>query len=67
MLSEFNMLSYVDHTILGVNSVQLYMKVPGCRTSGKTYIQKLLLHLCISGLGQTQTECDRLSVRLRTL
>ncbi|XP_055327877.1 lysine-specific demethylase 6A-like isoform X2 [Paramacrobiotus metropolitanus] len=29
-----NMLSYLDHTILGMNSVQLYMKVPGCRTPG---------------------------------
>lgn len=32
--SELNMLSFVDYTILGVNSVQLYMKVPGCRTPG---------------------------------
>ncbi|XP_036143411.1 histone demethylase UTY [Monomorium pharaonis] len=29
-----NMLSYVGHDILGMNTVQLYMKVPGCRTPG---------------------------------
>ncbi|XP_067031974.1 lysine-specific demethylase 6A-like isoform X1 [Acropora muricata] len=29
-----NMLSHVGHTILGMNSVQLYMKIPGCRTPG---------------------------------
>lgn len=29
-----NMLSHVGHTILGMNTVQLYMKVPGCRTPG---------------------------------
>ncbi|OQV25308.1 Lysine-specific demethylase 6A [Hypsibius exemplaris] len=29
-----NMLSHLDHTILGMNSVQLYMKIPGCRTPG---------------------------------
>ena len=28
------MLSHVDHVILGMNSVQLYMKIPGCRTPG---------------------------------
>ena len=28
------MLSHVGHTIYGMNSVQLYMKVPGCRTPG---------------------------------
>ena len=28
------MLSHVGHTILGMNTVQLYMKVPGCRTPG---------------------------------
>lgn len=32
--SAGNMLSHVGHTILGMNSVQLYMKVPGCRTPG---------------------------------
>lgn len=26
------MLSHVGHTILGINSIQLYMKVPGSRT-----------------------------------
>ena len=29
-----NMLSHLEHTILGMNSVQLYMKIPGCRTPG---------------------------------
>lgn len=32
--SASNMLTHVGHTILGMNSVQLYMKVPGCRTPG---------------------------------
>ncbi|MCJ8731424.1 hypothetical protein PDJAM_G00199450 [Pangasius djambal] len=32
--SSGNMLSHVGHTILGMNSVQLYMKVPGSRTPG---------------------------------
>lgn len=34
VVSAGNMLSHVGHTILGMNSVQLYMKVPGCRTPG---------------------------------
>jgi hypothetical protein len=29
------MLSHVGHTILGMNTVQLYMKVPGSRTPGE--------------------------------
>lgn len=33
--SSGNMLSHVGHTILGMNTVQLYMKVPGSRTPGK--------------------------------
>lgn len=33
--STGNMLSHVGHTILGMNTVQLYMKVPGSRTPGK--------------------------------
>ncbi|XP_039531572.1 lysine (K)-specific demethylase 6B, b [Pimephales promelas] len=32
--SSTNMLSHVGHTILGMNTVQLYMKVPGSRTPG---------------------------------
>ncbi|XP_018599932.2 lysine-specific demethylase 6B [Scleropages formosus] len=32
--SSGNMLSQVGHTILGMNTVQLYMKVPGSRTPG---------------------------------
>ncbi|XP_074601409.1 utx histone demethylase isoform X2 [Brevipalpus obovatus] len=32
--SAQNMLSHVGHVILGMNTVQLYMKVPGCRTPG---------------------------------
>lgn len=35
--SSGNMLSHVGHTILGMNTVQLYMKVPGCRTPGLTF------------------------------
>ena len=31
---EGNFLSHIGHTILGMNSVQLYMKVPGARTPG---------------------------------
>lgn len=38
--STGNMLSHVGHTILGMNTVQLYMKVPGSRTPG------VLLSLC---------------------
>lgn len=33
--SSNNMLSHVGHTILGMNTVQLYMKVPGSRTPGQ--------------------------------
>ncbi|KAH9389392.1 Lysine-specific demethylase 6A, partial [Tyrophagus putrescentiae] len=29
-----NLLNHVGHPLLGVNTVQLYMKVPGCRTPG---------------------------------
>uniref|UniRef100_A0A8C1EL86 Lysine-specific demethylase 6B n=2 Tax=Cyprinus carpio TaxID=7962 RepID=A0A8C1EL86_CYPCA len=32
--SSANMLSHVGHSILGMNTVQLYMKVPGSRTPG---------------------------------
>ncbi|XP_064638902.1 histone demethylase UTY-like isoform X2 [Lineus longissimus] len=34
VVSAGNMLSHVGYTILGMNSVQLYMKVPGSRTPG---------------------------------
>ncbi|KAJ6223820.1 hypothetical protein RDWZM_002365 [Blomia tropicalis] len=34
VVSAGNMLSHVGHVILGMNTVQLYMKVPGCRTPG---------------------------------
>ncbi|ELT93483.1 hypothetical protein CAPTEDRAFT_177190 [Capitella teleta] len=34
LVSASNMLSHMGHTILGMNSVQLYMKVPGSRTPG---------------------------------
>ena len=36
------MLSHVDHVILGMNSVQLYMKIPGCRTPGVQKYVKIL-------------------------
>lgn len=32
--SASNLLSYLDYKVLGMNTVQLYMKVPGCRTPG---------------------------------
>ena len=32
--SASNMLSHVGYTVQGMNSIQLYMKVPGCRTPG---------------------------------
>ncbi|KAK9402057.1 lysine-specific demethylase 6A [Crotalus adamanteus] len=34
VVSAGNLLSHVGHTVLGMNTVQLYMKVPGSRTSG---------------------------------
>ncbi|CAH1989227.1 unnamed protein product [Acanthoscelides obtectus] len=34
VVSAANMLSHVGHVILGMNTVQLYMKVPGSRTPG---------------------------------
>ncbi|XP_069104223.1 lysine-specific demethylase 6A-like isoform X1 [Argopecten irradians] len=34
VISASNMMSHVGHTILGMNTVQLYMKVPGSRTPG---------------------------------
>jgi hypothetical protein len=34
VVSAGNLLSHVGYTILGMNSVQLYMKVPGSRTAG---------------------------------
>ncbi|XP_037676675.1 lysine-specific demethylase 6A-like isoform X3 [Choloepus didactylus] len=35
VMSAGNLLSHVGHTILGMNAVQLYMKVPGSRTPDK--------------------------------
>ncbi|XP_047392052.1 lysine-specific demethylase 6A isoform X5 [Sciurus carolinensis] len=34
VVSAGNLLSHVGHTIVGMNTVQLYMKVPGSRTPG---------------------------------
>ncbi|XP_076805994.1 histone demethylase UTY-like [Clavelina lepadiformis] len=34
LVSAGNMLSHVGHKILGMNTIQLYMKVPGSRTPG---------------------------------
>ena len=34
VVSAGNLLSHVGHTILGMNTVQLYMKVPGSRIPG---------------------------------
>ena len=36
LVSGSNLLSHIGHTILGMNTVQLYMKVPGSRTPGNT-------------------------------
>lgn len=36
------MLSHIGHTILGMNSVQLYMKIPGCRTPGNKQLQAVV-------------------------
>lgn len=35
VVSAGNLLSHVGHTILGMNTVQLYMKVPGSRIAGQ--------------------------------
>ena len=35
VVSAGNLLSHVGHTILGMNTVQLYMKVPGSRIPGE--------------------------------
>ena len=37
---ETNLLSHVGHTVLGMNSVQLYMKVAGSRTPGEHLLVK---------------------------
>lgn len=34
VISAGNMLSHVGHKIYGVNTLQMYLKVPGCRTPG---------------------------------
>ncbi|KAF3841358.1 hypothetical protein F7725_007220 [Dissostichus mawsoni] len=39
--SSHNMLSHVGSTILGMNTVQLYMKVPGSRTPGQHKVDYL--------------------------
>ena len=35
------MLSHIGHNVLGMNTVQLYMKIPGCRTPGKAIFSDL--------------------------
>ena len=42
VVSAGNMLSHVGHQILGMNTVQLYMKVPCARTPG----HQVLNHFC---------------------
>lgn len=37
VVSAGNLLSHLGHTVLGMNTVQLYMKVPGSRTPGYFY------------------------------
>ena len=44
--STGDMLSHVGHTILGMNTVQLYMKVPGSRTPGALLAVLPLVLLC---------------------
>ena len=34
VVSAGNMLSHIGHQILGMNTIQLYLKVPGARTPG---------------------------------
>ncbi|GMT37883.1 hypothetical protein PFISCL1PPCAC_29180, partial [Pristionchus fissidentatus] len=36
VIAGCNLLSHLGHTVLGMNTVQLYMKVPGTRTPGHT-------------------------------
>lgn len=43
VVSASNLLSHVGNTILGMNTVQLYMKVPGSRTPGQSSIFKSIL------------------------
>lgn len=43
VVSASNLLSHVGNTILGMNTVQLYMKVPGSRTPGQSSIFKNIL------------------------
>lgn len=49
VVSAGNLLTHVGHTILGMNTVQLYMKVPGSRTPGlwcpHTYTHTLLVQV----------------------
>ncbi|XP_041100200.1 lysine-specific demethylase 6B-like [Polyodon spathula] len=45
--SSGNMLSHVGHTILGMNTVQLYMKVPGSRTPGNRTQKTQDLQKCV--------------------
>ena len=45
VVSAGNMLSHVGYTILGMNTVQLYMKVPGSRTPGKVYANSISQNL----------------------
>lgn len=51
VVSAGNMLSHVGHTILGMNTVQLYMKVPGSRTPGKGKITTRTLKMTNMRIG----------------
>lgn len=48
VVSGSNMLSHVGHKILGMNTVQLYMKVPGSRTPGQCFslLADIILLFC---------------------
>jgi hypothetical protein len=58
VVSNSNTLSHVGHKILGMNTVQLYMKVPGSRTPGK------LLYYCVC---ESMGVCERVCVHSRVL
>merc|ERR1711881_561603 len=34
LYSPSNILSHIGHDVMGMNTLQMYMKIPGCRTPG---------------------------------
>lgn len=59
--SNNNMLSHVGHTILGMNTVQLYMKVPGSRTPGRGACDNTVGASSAASCINKLTVCARLS------